>query len=190
MSLVIVTPSHAPDFADFKYLHASVVRNTDAMTRHIVVVPDEDVRLFSSVRGGQLVVRGYRSLLPREIRSTTRLARLPWLPRGYRIAAINIRRPWPPLRGWILQQIVKMALVRELDEDVALLIDSDVLVARPLTESKFRHGTAVRLYRLPHGLNPAMKRHLAWRRTAHELLRPLRRPAIGGLHHTVCYLVT
>jgi len=172
MSLVVVTPSHAPDFAGFKDLHASVVRNTDATTRHIVVVPDEDVRLFSSVGGGRLVVRGYHSLLPREVRSTTRLARLPRLPRGFRIAAVNIRRPWPPLRGWILQQIVKMALVRELDDDVALLIDSDVLVARPLTESLFRRDTAVRLYRLPNGLNPEMTRHLAWRRTAHELLRP------------------
>jgi hypothetical protein len=76
------------------------------------------------------------------------------------------------LRGWILQQIVKMALVRELDEDVALLIDSDVIVARPLTERHFRRDTAVRLYRLPNGLNTAMTRHLAWRCTAHELLRP------------------
>jgi hypothetical protein len=117
---------------------------------------------FSSVGGGQLEVRGYRSLLPREIRSATRLARLPLLPRGVRIAAVNIRRPWPPLRGWILQQIVKMALVRELDEDVTLLIDSDVILARPLTESIFRRDIDVRLYRLPNGLNPTMTRHLAW----------------------------
>ncbi len=172
MSLVVVTPSHAPDFAGFKDLHASVVRNTDAEIRHIVVVPDEDVQLFSSLGGGRLVVRGYRSLLPREVRSTTRLARLPRLPRGFRIAAVNVRRPWPPLRGWILQQMVKMALVRELDEDIALLIDSDVLVVRPLNESFFQRETAVRLYRLPYGLNPAMMRHLKWRSTAHELLRP------------------
>lgn len=172
MSLVVVTPSHAPDYVSFQMLHASVVRNTDPTTRHIVVVPDEDVQLFSTLGGGRLVVRGYRSLLPDAIRSTTWLARLPRLPRGFRIAAVNIRRPWPPLRGWILQQIVKMALVRELDEDVALLIDSDVFVARPLTESLFRRDTAVRLYRLPHGLTPAMKRHLAWRRTAHKLLLP------------------
>lgn len=172
MTLVVVTASHKPDFTDFAQLHASVLRNTDAAVRHIVVVPDDDVPLFSSLDKGRLVVRGERTLLPREIRTTTWLARLPRLPRGFRIAAVNVRHPWPPLRGWILQQIIKLALVSELDEDVALLVDSDVLIARPLTENRFRCGKAVRLYRLPEGITPTMTRHLAWRHTAHELLRP------------------
>jgi hypothetical protein len=172
MSFIVVTASHKPDFKDFANLHASLLRNTDASIRHIVVVPDDDVPLFSSLNTGRLVVRGERTLLPRAIRSTTRLARLPGLPRGFRIAAVNLRHPWPPLRSWILQQIIKFSLVSELCEDVALLIDSDVLIARPLTENQFRRGKAVRLYRLPGGITPTMTRHLAWRHTAYELLRP------------------
>ena len=172
MSLVVVTPSHKPDFISFGHLHASVLRNTDAAIRHIVVVPEADVPLFSSLGSGRLVVRGYRTALPQGLMSTTWLARLPMLPRGYRIGAVNVRHPWPPLRGWILQQILKIAVVSELDVDVALLIDSDNIVVRPLLETHFRRGAAVRLFRRPEGIHAAMPRHLAWKRTAHELLHP------------------
>lgn len=172
MSLKIVTPSHAPDFASFVRLHESVVRNTEPHVRHVVAVPDADVPLFRSVRSGRLDVIGYRDVLPGSYLSTTRLARLPGLPRGYRIGAVNRRRPWPPIRGWILQQIVKLSVVASLDDDVAVLIDSDVLVVRPVTESQFRDSDAVRLYRSPRGITPEMTRHHAWRRTAHSLLSP------------------
>jgi hypothetical protein len=172
VSLVVVTPSHAPDFPSFARLHESVVRNTEAHVRHLVAVPDLDVDLFRNIDTGRLDVLGYRDILPRSFRSTTRLARLPRLPRGYRIGAVNARRPWPPLRGWILQQVVKLAVVSGLEDDVAVLIDSDVVVVRPLEEATFRVGDAVRLYRLPHGITPQMTRHHAWLSTALQLLHP------------------
>lgn len=172
MSLVVVTPSHAPDVASFARLHASVVRNTEPHVRHVVAVPERDVDLFRGLDTGRLDVRGYRDVLPRTFVSTTGLARLPGLPRGYRIGAVNARRPWPPIRGWILQQVVKLALVSELADDVAVLVDSDVVVVRPLEESRFRTGDAVRLYRLPGGITPTMTRHLAWRSTALRVLQP------------------
>lgn len=170
MSLVVVTPSHAPDLASFRRLHASVLRWSDPGVRHIVAVPEIDVPLFRAVGDQRLDVVGYRGLLPREFLQTTRLARLKGLPRGYRIGAVNARRPWPPIRGWMLQQIVKLALVSKLDHDVALLIDSDVLAIAPLDETVFRHGDAVRLYRLPHGVDDGMPRHRRWLAESARLL--------------------
>ena len=171
MTLAVVTPSHAPDFPSFERLHASVVRNTDPDVRHIVAVPDRDVGRFRSIDTGRLDVRGYGGVLPRRFISTTWLARLPGLPRGYRIAAVNSRRPWPPIRGWMLQQVVKLAVVSELGVDVALLIDSDVLVIRALEERAFRRADGVvRLYRLPQGITPSMQRHVAWQRAARSLI--------------------
>lgn len=170
MSLAIVTPSHAPDLASFRRLHASVLRWSDPGVRHIVAVPQQDVALFSSQADDRLEVVGYRGLLPREFIETTRLARLRGLPRGYRIGAINARRPWPPIRGWMLQQIVKLALVSRLEDDVALLIDSDVLAVAPLDESVFRRGEAVRLYRLPGGVDDGMTRHRRWLSESARLL--------------------
>ncbi|QAY59979.1 hypothetical protein ET475_08205 [Microbacterium protaetiae] len=171
MSLQVVTPSHAPDFPSFARLHRSVIEHTDPMVRHIVAVPDRDVPLFRSVDTGRLDVIGYRAVLPRRFVSTIPLARIPGLPRGFRINAVNATRPWPPIRGWMLQQLVKLAVVSTLEADVALLIDSDVLIVRPLVESTFRDKAGVvRLYRSPHGITPAMTRHLAWQAAARALL--------------------
>ncbi len=170
MSLVVVTPSHAPDLLSFRRLHASVLRWSDPTVRHVVAVPELDVPLFRAIGGTRLEVVGYRGLLPREFLETTRLARLRGLPRGYRVGAVNTRRPWPPIRGWMLQQIVKLALVSGLDDDVALLIDSDVLVIAPLVEPVFRRDDAVRLYRLPQGVGVGMPRHHRWLAESARLL--------------------
>ena len=170
MSVVVLTPSHAPDLGSFRRLHASVLRWSDPGTRHIVAVPEMDVPLFRAVGDQRLEVVGYRGLLPREFIQTTRLARIPGLPRGYRIGAVNARRPWPPIRGWMLQQIVKLALVSTLDDDVALLIDSDVLAIAPLDQTVFQRGDAVRLYRLPHGVDDGMPRHRRWLAESARLL--------------------
>lgn len=170
MAMVVVTPSCAPDFARFRRLHAGVVRNSPADVEHVVIVPSCDVSLFAGMRSPRLSVRSEPEVLPAGFVPTTRLARLPHLPRGFRIAAINLHRPWPPVRGWILQQILKLAFVRELDADVALIIDSDVMVVRPLTEELFVRDGHVRHYRRPHGVIPEMERHMHWREIAADVL--------------------
>lgn len=170
MTLAIVTPSYAPDFDRFRALHESVLLHTSAETMHYVLVPPPDLRLFSSIESRRLSVMAQTDVLPPSFRSTTPLARLPRLPRGYRIAAVNIRRPWPPVRGWIFQQLVKVGCVASLDVDVAVILDSDLMLVRDLEESTFRRGDCVRHYRLPHGLNPTMTRHLRWRNLAVRLL--------------------
>lgn len=171
MSLAIVTTSHKPDFPSFARLHASVLEHTDPSTPHIVAVPGIDVPLFESIGSNRLRVVSERATLPPRFVPATRLARIPRLPRGFRVAAVNATRPWPPIRGWILQQIVKLAVVSELEVDVALIIDSDVLLVRPVDESAFRsRDGVVRLYRLPYGITPDMRRHLAQRAKALELL--------------------
>ena len=171
MSLAIVTTSHKPDFSSFARLHASVLEHTDPSTRHIVAVPAIDVPLFESIGTGRLTVVSERAALPPRFVPATRLARIPRLPRGFRIAALNTTRPWPPIRGWILQQMVKLAVVSELHDDVALVIDSDVLLVRPVEESTFRSSDGVvRLYRLPDGITADMRRHLAQRAKALALL--------------------
>lgn len=171
MSLAIVTTSHMPDFPSFARLHASVLEHTDPSTRHIVAVPGIDVPLFASLGSSRLRVVSEQEMLPPRFIATTRLARIPGIPRGFRIAALNGTHPWPPIRGWILQQMVKLAVVSQLDVDVALIIDSDVLLVRGVDESIFRRRDGVvRLYRLPDGITPDMTRHLAQRSKALQLL--------------------
>lgn len=171
MTLTIVTASYALDFGGFTRLHDSVVRHTDDGVRHIVIVPDAHAPLFRSIDSPRLEVRPYSAVLPRRFLQTSWVATLPGMPRGFRIAAVNVARPWPPIRGWIMQQLVKLAVVADLESDVAVLIDSDVVVVRTLSESAFlRSDGAVRLYRQPHGITESMTRHVAQRTRALELL--------------------
>lgn len=171
MTLAIVTPSHAPDFIGFSRLHASVLRNCASNVRHVVVVPDTDVSLFESLGSAQLTVVGYSAILPRRFVSTTPIARIPKLPRGFRVGAVNITRPWPPIRGWILQQLVKLVIVSQMTEDTVLLIDSDVVLIRRVDEGIFRKADqVVRLFRRPGGITPDMTRHIRWQATARGLL--------------------
>lgn len=170
MSLAIVTPSCAPDFTRFRRLHNSVLRHTGADVMHYTIVPPPDFEMFSSLASSRLTVLREPEVLPHTFLSAARLSRILHLPRGYRVAAVNLRHPWPPVRGWILQQILKLAFVSTLEADVALMIDSDVLLARELSEGAFIKDGSVRHYRLPQGLNPDMERHLRWRATAQRLL--------------------
>lgn len=171
MSLAIVSASYAPDFAGFARLHESVLQNTTDEVPHIVVVPDAHASLFRSIRSPRLDVRPYATMLPARFVQTTWLGGLRQLPRGFRIAAVNAAQPWPPIRGWIMQQVIKLGLVASLRCEVALLIDSDVLVVRPLHESSFltADGT-VRLYRRPFGVTPDMTRHVSQQARALRLL--------------------
>lgn len=171
MTVAIVTPSHAPDFNRFRRLHESVIENVSSGVMHYVLVPPPDYRMFSTIQSSQLTVLEQPDVLPRSFVSTTRLGRIPLLPRGYRVAAINLRRPWPPIRGWVLQQLVKLGFAAGLEADVAVMIDSDVILVRGFTADTFMRGESVRHYRVPHAVHGGMQRHLVWRETAARLLR-------------------
>lgn len=154
----------------FRRLHESVLMHTSRDVMHYVLVPGCDVRRFSAIRSERLTVLRQLDVLPSRYLSTTRLGRIPFLPRGFRIGALNLARPWPPIRGWILQQQVKLAAASALDVDVVLMIDSDVVVARSISEAAFRRGESVRHYRVPQGVHRGMTRHVVWREVATRLL--------------------
>jgi len=173
--VVIVTPTHAPDFASFARLHASVEAYAEPGIRHVAIVPTADLPLFRSLGGERLELITQREVLPRSFVETTRLGRLaasvPGLPRGARVAGVNLRRPWPPLRGWVLQQVIKFAIAERIEERAAVFIDSDVELIRPFAASAFVAADGVvRRYRAPGAVNDGMPRHLAWHRVARRLI--------------------
>jgi len=170
MSLAVVTPSHAPDLSRFRRLHESVIRHAPDCVPHYVLVPPPDVARFAATDSDRLIVLRQPDVVPAPLVTTTLLGRLPLLPRGYQVAAVNLRRPWPPIRGWVLQQLVKLAFVSTLEVDIALMIDSDVLLVRDFTEDLFRQGRSVRHLRVPHALHEGMPRHRNWRAVAARLL--------------------
>lgn len=157
-SLAVITPSWRPDAAIFDDLHRSVLECTPPDTVHHVVVPWLHKPMFAKYEGPRCRVWTHPELVPR------RFWRLPggvWL---------NMRQPWPPIRGWVMQQAVKIATAARMQADVVLLIDSDVTMVRPATEDLVVEGGRPVLFRDEAGVHDAMPRHVMWHQVARELL--------------------
>jgi hypothetical protein len=162
--MVVVTPTYAPDLELFSDLHQSVLRCFPADVPHVAVVPETDLRLFRRFEGPRCRVIGVRDVLPRSVFA------LPFL--RYHNAALwmNVRRPVPPLRGWIVQQLVKLSVASQMSERIIVTVDSDLVFVRPVTVATFAPNEQARLYRLDEGVGDSLPRHLRWHAVAHELL--------------------
>jgi hypothetical protein len=174
MTLAILTPSYRPDLERLRRLHRSVLEHTDSDVVHHVIVPRSDLGLFRDLVSSRFRLWSEADFLPPGFVLTDGFSdfvrRFEFLPAKARVKAVNIRRPWPPVRGWILQQIVKLQAATRLDADVVAVIDSDVVLIRHINHSTFVRDSAVRLYRNPHAITPAMDRHVMWEAAASRLL--------------------
>jgi len=183
MSLALVTPTYRNDLLLFADLHQSVLIHTEESVKHYVVVPSDDVGLFAAMAGPRCIIVPEESQYPARYRSVSAvnhmLRSLPRVPSYARIAAFNTKRPFRPIRGWVMQQVLKMELSRQLNVDMVLLIDSDVELVRPLNEAMLRRGGRAMLYRRPGAVDINLPRHMQWHTVARRLLGlpPARFPA-------------
>ena len=74
----------------------------------------------------------------------------------------NLSRPFPPIRGWILQQVIKLAAVAASEVDVVVLVDSDIEFLRPFSSETFMKRGVVRFYRKPGEVDRRLPRHMLW----------------------------
>lgn len=157
-NIAVITPSYALDFELCRDLNTSVLEHTPDSTIHYVVTPRRDLALFSVLCGPRTVVWPVDYFLPKHFLT------LPgnlWL---------NSRRPFPPIRGWVMQQLVKMQLASQIDGDILLLADSDVLFIRPVTASTFRLDGETIFYRKAGAVDQNLSRHCIWHKVARSLL--------------------
>jgi hypothetical protein len=157
--MVVVTPTYAPDLELFGDLHRSVQSCFPPDVRHVAVVDETDLPLFRRFEGPRCLVVGVRDVLPRSVRPLPAVDL--W---------VNLRRPVPPLRGWIIQQLVKLAIAEQLSERVIVLADSDIVFVRPVTVATVAPHGRVRMYRKDGGVGPSLPRHLRWHAAARGLL--------------------
>ena len=127
-SLALVTPSYRPDRERCELLVESIQRfNTDL--HHYLLVDRRDLRHFRRLETDRVTLICKEELLPRD------LHQIPLVPSMW---ASHKRRP---VRGWIIQQVVKLAVASVLDADVLVYIDSDNVFIRPFdTETFLLHG--------------------------------------------------
>src|SRR5262245_17158300 len=157
--MAVITKSFAPDFELCAALNRSVLKNTPDTIQHHIIVPQSDLQLFSQLAGPRTYIRCEADLLPRTF------VRVP-----FSNIMVNLRRPFPPVRGWIQQQVIKLAAIAASEEDAVLVVDSDVEFVRPFTAEVFIRDGAVRFFCKPDQIDERLSRHMTWHRVARALL--------------------
>ncbi|GGD96900.1 hypothetical protein GCM10011390_14590 [Aureimonas endophytica] len=167
MRTAIVTASYRGDLERCRLLCESIDRHVSGHTRHLILVEERDRALFAPLAGPKREIVGERALLPawlRPVPDPTRLGR---------------RRLWlspfgPPLRGWHVQQLRRIAAARRMPEEVMLSCDSDVVFVKPFDAARLQRDGAVRFHRQPRGFDdiiPGFRAdHRRWSARAADLL--------------------
>jgi hypothetical protein len=157
--LAVITPCFRGDAAMFRELHRSVLEFTSEDTVHHVLVPSWDKHLFTEYEGPRCRVWIRSEILPRHY------VRVPFTD-----MYANVRKPWPPLRGWVMQQTAKIATAAQIEADVVLVADSDVVLVRPTRADRFMANGQLCLYRIDNGVSEQMRRHVIWHQVARDML--------------------
>ena len=159
MRMAVITTSFATDFELCSDLNRSVLNYSPDSIHHYIIVPEADLNLFGRLAGSRTHIRCESDLLPRSF------IRVP-----FSKFTVNLRRPFPPVRGWILQQVIKLAAVAASEHDVVLLVDSDIEFVRPFGLETFVRDGVVRFYGRVNEINETLPRHIVWHKVARALL--------------------
>ena len=163
----IVTSSYRGDFERCRLLCESIDARVTGHTRHLILVEAADLPLFRQLAGPKREVISERDLLPF------------WLRPFPDPLSLGRRRVWlslkgPPLRGWHVQQLRRLAIAAAMPETVMVSCDSDVVFVRPFDVAGFQQDGAVEFYRIPHAMETVLPElvdhHRAWSRRAGALL--------------------
>jgi hypothetical protein len=151
----IVTITYSGDLALFKDLCASIDRHMPEITHHVIVDRAER-QFFEPFAQGRRRVHVAEDLFQRA-----------WSIRLF-------KRPYwflpftPPIRGWIWQQLIKIAFAAQAEEQALVMTDSDGIFVRPLRREQLIHNGKVRLYRSANGVHASQ--HARWRQIACRVL--------------------
>lgn len=173
--LAIITPSYGPDSELCRDLNRSILRWTPEEVVHHIIVPTSDLPVFRMLANRRTIIHDDKEFLPPSIR------RLPFLNLW-----VNTRRPWLPVRGWITQQLIKLAAAASSDAEAVLLMDSDMVLVAPTQLESFRQGDRLAFYRQPGAVHRGLPRHRQWLETSHHLLG-LEQPGPEDLTDYICW---
>ena len=166
--VALVTVSYRGDLELARDLCRSVDEFLVAGAEHILVVPRADLALFEPLAGGRRRLVAVEDVLPRGF------VRVP-APRKVKLGGFERRVreiwAWPGgvIRGWIVQQIVKLAAPTYTDREIIVFADSDIVLIAPLTADRLTGDGLVRLYGVP-GAAADLVTHIRWHDVSARLL--------------------
>jgi Family of unknown function (DUF6492) len=123
-TLAFVTPSYPPDLERCELLVESLDR-FGAAYKHYIIVDRADMAAFAHLASPRTILIEAESIIDR------RFVRIPWKGSSW----YNWRTL--PMRGWISQQVYKLAAVKVVPEDVLVMTDSDTTFIRPFSVDNF-----------------------------------------------------
>ena len=162
-TVCFVTVSYGPDRDRCALLNRSLDRLAPSV-EHYIVVDRGDRRLFEGLQSARTKLVTTEEVLPLWLRRVrTRML-------GVR-SNIWLQTFGRPVRGWLMQQLVKLAVVEQLTTDVVVHADSDVVLLKPFTARSVSDPTGrVRLYRRADAIDENLPAHVLWHRSAERLL--------------------
>lgn len=179
MKLALITPSFGLDHA----LCVELCRSVDALAEdgmeHIIVVPRTDMALFTPLQTPRRRIVAEEEFLPP-------LARLPLptvvsIPGVFRkrLRKLYLSRRGAIVRGWIVQQVLKLTVNRICDADGYVFVDSDVVFVRPFGRDTFVRDGRMIFYREPDALAPSLEEYQRWQDVGCDLVGLPREPFNG-----------
>jgi len=114
MKNILITPSFKDDFERCKRLVKSVNQYVSGCDTHYLIIDQNEMELFSELASDKVKLIEKESLLP------------------FRKLPGSILRKWwfgkgsLPVRGWIFQQLCKLAIAESIECDAIVFADSDV----------------------------------------------------------------
>jgi len=137
MDINIITPSYKLDFERCKVLCESVEKFVCNYKKHLIIVDALDYQIFKTLNSDKTEVIIKEDFLP------DWLYKVPYSSRWW------LSFKTLPVRGWILQQIVKLSAAELCDSDAFLFIDSDVAFIKPFDVMSLVIDKRARLYSAP-----------------------------------------
>jgi hypothetical protein len=162
MTTDLITVSYGPDFARCKRLCGTIDQHLEDYRHHLVIIPRRDLAAFRELEGAQRRVIAIESMMPGHY------WQLPFSNWSL-MATPGFTPRFAAMRGWIVQQLVKLGAAAASDADVLCMIDSDVQFCRGFSVRRFITGDRVRLQTVEWS-SPPSDRHPQWQATAENLL--------------------
>ena len=131
----LITPSWLPDIERCRQLIVSAEDHTEGFTGHFVLVDAQDEKAFRNIAGSQVEIVVKESLLPTWLHQSSLNRKWWWSLRAF------------PVRGWILQQVTKIAITQVLDADACCFVDSDTQFVRPFLADSLWQGDSLKFFR-------------------------------------------
>lgn len=162
--IAILTPSFHGDLHHCRLLVESLARFLKDDYIHYIVVDRTDVPLFRPLQSACTEIVAKEDILPKWIS--------PWrvpLPRKGRVCRPSLKS-WP-IRGWIYQQMAKVQMCHDIEQDMVIMSDSDVFLVRDLRVADLvKDDGLAPLYRLPDQNDLSRVDHVKWHLTSNRVL--------------------